>query len=207
MFTNLKNEFMKLSIFSGLTLSLFSLFGIVTPTNAQIIIEWDLDPVEIDTNSDGFTDFTLEGSFLTDEDGQNFFGNWFSFNEDIGVSDSQGSSTPLNEEPGSYLNIPIETVQEPLGDWDIQAPAIFEGPSGEPVFGATATFRFSEPVTTELTASALEIDVDPLNDNFQESIEPVPEPLTILGSGLALGFGAYFKKEYSRKQKNAKAKA
>ena len=35
----------------------------------------------------------------------------------------------------------------------------------------------------------------------------VPEPLTILGSGLALGFGAYFKKEYSRKQKKAKAKA
>ena len=34
----------------------------------------------------------------------------------------------------------------------------------------------------------------------------VPEPLTILGSGLALGFGAYFKKEYSRKQKQAKTK-
>ena len=34
----------------------------------------------------------------------------------------------------------------------------------------------------------------------------VPEPLTILGSGLALGFGAYFKKEYSRKQKKAKAR-
>ena len=37
--------------------------------------------------------------------------------------------------------------------------------------------------------------------------KPVPEPLTILGSGLALGFGAYFKKEYSKKQKKAKAKA
>ena len=38
-------------------------------------------------------------------------------------------------------------------------------------------------------------------------ITSVPEPLTILGSGLALGFGAYFKKEYSRKQKKTKAKA
>lgn len=34
--------------------------------------------------------------------------------------------------------------------------------------------------------------------------KPVPEPLTILGSSMALGFGALFKKEYSRKQKKAK---
>ena len=39
------------------------------------------------------------------------------------------------------------------------------------------------------------------------TVKRVPEPLTILGSGLALGFGAYFKKEYSRKQKKTKAKA
>jgi len=35
--------------------------------------------------------------------------------------------------------------------------------------------------------------------------KPVPEPLTIFGSGMALGFGALFKKEYSRKKKRAKA--
>jgi hypothetical protein len=33
----------------------------------------------------------------------------------------------------------------------------------------------------------------------------VPEPLTILGSGLGLGFGAFFKKEYSKKQKKVKS--
>lgn len=32
-------------------------------------------------------------------------------------------------------------------------------------------------------------------------IAPVPEPLTILGAGVSLGFGALFKKEYSRNQK------
>ena len=42
---------------------------------------------------------------------------------------------------------------------------------------------------------------------FSNTVEVVPEPITIFGSGLALGFGAYFKKEYSRKQKKAKAKA
>lgn len=34
--------------------------------------------------------------------------------------------------------------------------------------------------------------------------EAVPEPLTILGSGLALGFGGLFKKEYSRKRRKQK---
>ncbi len=38
-------------------------------------------------------------------------------------------------------------------------------------------------------------------------ITVVPEPLTVIGSVTALGFGAYFKKEYSRKQKKEKAKA
>ncbi|MEQ8963705.1 MAG: PEP-CTERM sorting domain-containing protein, partial [Coleofasciculus sp. C2-GNP5-27] len=32
----------------------------------------------------------------------------------------------------------------------------------------------------------------------------VPEPLTLLGSATALGFGALFKREYSRRQKKTK---
>jgi hypothetical protein len=31
--------------------------------------------------------------------------------------------------------------------------------------------------------------------------EPVPEPLTILGTGMALGFGGLFQREFSKKQK------
>ena len=34
---------------------------------------------------------------------------------------------------------------------------------------------------------------------------PVPEPLTLLGSATALGFGALFKREHSRRQKKAKS--
>ncbi|MBE9126269.1 MULTISPECIES: PEP-CTERM sorting domain-containing protein [unclassified Coleofasciculus] len=34
--------------------------------------------------------------------------------------------------------------------------------------------------------------------------EAVPEPLTVLGSGMALGFGAFFKRQQSKKHKNAK---
>jgi len=36
-------------------------------------------------------------------------------------------------------------------------------------------------------------------------ISSVPEPLTILGSGIGLGFGALFKKKYSKKQKKVKS--
>ena len=39
------------------------------------------------------------------------------------------------------------------------------------------------------------------------SVSIVPEPTTILGSVLVLGFGFYFKKEYSRKQKKEKDKS
>jgi len=42
------------------------------------------------------------------------------------------------------------------------------------------------------------------NTQFSDSslnTKPVPEPITLLGSGLALGFGVLFKKEYSRKRK------
>jgi hypothetical protein len=39
------------------------------------------------------------------------------------------------------------------------------------------------------------------NGNVNPNSEPVPEPLTILGSGLALGFGSLMKKHHSRKLK------
>jgi hypothetical protein len=44
------------------------------------------------------------------------------------------------------------------------------------------------------------------DDNvFTADVQAVPEPLTIVGSGLALGFGTLFKKEHFRKQKKAKS--
>jgi hypothetical protein len=48
----------------------------------------------------------------------------------------------------------------------------------------------------------------PENTDFvaDSLVATVPEPLTILGSGLALGFGALFKKEYSRKRQKAQSK-
>lgn len=40
------------------------------------------------------------------------------------------------------------------------------------------------------------------SDNHAYRAAPVPEPLTILGSSMALGFGILMKKEYSRRRQN-----
>jgi hypothetical protein len=71
-------------------------------------------------------------------------------------------------------------------------------PSGETVDGHSDLFSLSFPLPNS----------NPNESTFmitgKHEAEPVPEPLTILGSGFALGFGALFKKEYSKKQKKAK---
>lgn len=47
------------------------------------------------------------------------------------------------------------------------------------------------------------LTVSYLADDGQGNGQSVPEPLTIFGSVTALGFGALFKREYSRRQKNS----
>ncbi|EKD09566.1 hypothetical protein SPLC1_S170150 [Arthrospira platensis C1] len=39
------------------------------------------------------------------------------------------------------------------------------------------------------------------------NVEQVPEPLTILGTGMALGFGSMFKREYDKKKNKSSLKA
>lgn len=53
---------------------------------------------------------------------------------------------------------------------------------------------------TKVTLSAAQQAFE--NDNHSYRQAAVPEPLTILGSGMALGFGILMKREYSRKRQN-----
>ncbi|MEQ9620878.1 PEP-CTERM sorting domain-containing protein [Coleofasciculus chthonoplastes] len=66
----------------------------------------------------------------------------------------------------------------------------------------------SAPFTLTGTISFDWTGASPNRSNLAYQIKvgtkPVPEPLTILGSGLALGFGALLKKESSRKQNKVK---
>lgn len=56
-----------------------------------------------------------------------------------------------------------------------------------------------------VTLSAFPIKFQTEQDSYEAA--GVPEPLTVVGSGLALGFGALFKKESAKKRKKAEVKA
>jgi hypothetical protein len=70
----------------------------------------------------------------------------------------------------------------------------------------TDALGFTPSLTAGKYTAKYTISVNP-SDTKTESFEikTVPEPLTILGSGMALGFGTLFKKEYSRKQKKVRS--
>jgi hypothetical protein len=67
--------------------------------------------------------------------------------------------------------------------------------------GMDTDFRDVESISLTVTGSQ---EFDFAADSLVAT--SVPEPLTILGSGLALGFGGLFKKEYSRKRQKAQSK-
>ena len=71
------------------------------------------------------------------------------------------------------------------------------------------TFKWIEDITDwrEVMVNETKTPFKLFTKTTTARVVAIPEPLTILGSGLALGFGAYFKKEYSKKQKKEKAKA
>ncbi len=56
-----------------------------------------------------------------------------------------------------------------------------------------------------VTLSAFPLKFQTEQDSYEAA--GVPEPITVVGSGLALGFGALFKKESAKKRKKAEVKA
>jgi len=66
-------------------------------------------------------------------------------------------------------------------------------------------YPFNMDLTVSASKSGVYQAVSKFDSTFTANVQAVPEPLTIMGSGLGLAFGALFKKEYSRKQKKAKS--
>lgn len=87
--------------------------------------------------------------------------------------------------------------------------------SGDLTIGETYNFDMVLFVNSRVSQGAgdftIEADSDFYTSNgnnnrrFYATVEAVPEPLTILASGIALGFGGLFKKQYSRKQNKTKS--
>lgn len=89
----------------------------------------------------------------------------------------------------------LNTVSVPLNRNDLADQIIaFSGASfNEPAF----TYNNSSGTSSD----GLEEVVDNVTFTPHANSEPVPEPLTILGSGLVLGFGSLMKRQQSRKLK------
>ncbi|HAX77578.1 MAG TPA: hypothetical protein DCY88_17510 [Cyanobacteria bacterium UBA11372] len=69
--------------------------------------------------------------------------------------------------------------------------------SGSDAFAATGV-KWSQPPSGSL------IIIGPFNEQAllaSHTVAPVPEPLTIIGSGIAAGFGIFFKKQADKKRK------
>jgi hypothetical protein len=80
------------------------------------------------------------------------------------------------------------------------------GQGGIGAGGGSDTFTFSlngsfgaTPSLT-LDAFAIKIQSGPNGDSFEVPGTPIPEPLTMLGSGIALGFGSYLKRKMDKQK-------
>lgn len=77
----------------------------------------------------------------------------------------------------------------------------------EDIPGGSGTFNFSSFSAASRTGNLFKFTVPGENDDYQvksitiETVEAVPEPITMLGAGTALGFGTFFKKSLAKKRK------
>lgn len=101
------------------------------------------------------------------------------------------NSVPNNQEVLTGLNVFWDNMQV--------APTLF---SSEPLNYSSFAFTLTaESETTELRFQSINGDgFGPLLDDVSVVEVAVPEPRTILGSLIALGFGALFKREFSKKK-------
>jgi hypothetical protein len=108
--------------------------------------------------------------------GASFSGNYFAHDTVIG----SGLTSLINGSSGSVL------AEKDYG-------------FGHVLIGGMTTVNFHspQPQATSLRANILSYAASKSN----QASQPVPEPLTILGSGLALGFGSLMKRQHSRKLK------
>lgn len=92
-------------------------------------------------------------------------------------------------------NMLLNTVSVPLNRNDLAAQIIpFSG-----AFSNEPAFTYNNSSGTSI--NGLEEVVDNVTFTPRANSEPVPEPLTILGSGLVLGFGSLMKRQQLRKLK------
>lgn len=148
--------------------------------------------------------------------------------EDTWTLDDQSIILPGNAPPGSKItfwfdpSVPLEMGQQWYDvyySYNFNVPFSVEFPyiidEGRWIFGSRyENSRYFEMGYAQLIStniwqgrwSASDISTSLYSGNGTWIATTIPEPLTILGTGAALGFGAVFKKQLLKKQKQQKTK-
>ncbi|EDX72338.1 PEP-CTERM putative exosortase interaction domain protein [Coleofasciculus chthonoplastes PCC 7420] len=150
----------------------------------------------------------IDDSNCTGNDDDLFFGN--QFGNVLIISQNNNSASPNDSRRGGLITF---TFPEPIFlksfvylDGDERRPAIFETFNGSTLVDSLSSVGAgdNEFITVDgfsnTKVTRLEVDL-PGSGAIDDVTYAVPEPLTILGSSMALGFGALFKKQQSKKQK------
>jgi len=147
-------------------------------------------------------------SDCTGNDDDLFFGN--QFGNVLIISQNNNSDSPNDSRFGGTLTFdfsePIFLNSIAYLDGDENIPATFETFNGSTLVDSLSSLGAGDNqfITVDgfsnTKVTRLEVDL-PGSGAVDNITYAVPEPLTILGSSMALGFGALFKKQQSKKQK------
>jgi len=186
----------------------------------------DENPAIINGESLQNGDFLIKfNHFKTLGDGQDEFTNWnFDFNSDPNL---QAFINAIAQEPLTSANLTLTLSPQPgfstdgTGLTGVKHLRNLTNVPGIPGVGETGTvvldllndYGFT---STEILGAFNSGDANVIPWNYAEDAiisfaqleleaeaQSVPEPLTMLGSATALGFGALFKRQHSRKQKKS----
>ena len=188
----------------------------------------DENPAIINGESLQNGDFLIKfNHFKTLGDGQDEFTHWnFDFNSDPNL---QAFINAIAQEPLTSANLTLTLSPKPgfstdgtgltgvkgIGQGNLaNVPGIpGVGETGTVVLDLLNDYGFT---STEILGAFNSGDANVIPWNYQEDAiisfaqleleaeaQSVPEPLTMLGSATALGFGALFKRQHSRKQKKS----
>jgi hypothetical protein len=142
------------------------------------------------------------------------------------VSNMLGNITAIVNNSGVSFSENSTSLQSPTGKfaWSSRVKANADSPvsiNGIDLnetlaiqFNTTASFQSIQDAFLRDQSLAIAMQVQNIgptggSDWFGSNlnVEPAPEPLTILGTGIAFGFGGLLKREYNRKNSRTKTKA
>jgi hypothetical protein len=132
---------------------------------------------------------------------------------DLAISYDVESTVPINK---FYLNFDavldsgrVEIIETVTSNGNPTKQLFADNITGGDFPDLADSDTFSTPVTQFSVLKDINLTSVPgtgpsIMSTIDQEYAPVPEPLTILGSAAALGFGVAFKKQHSRNKKNIK---